>query len=220
MSESCSFVAAGIWLGTAPDHLSRSAVAITEDAATCMNKIIRIAPGFAVTSAMEPDDFAQAAALGFRAIINNRPDGEDPHQLTAADEALHAASAGMGYAHVPASKLELFSDSVVEPMQRALAELDRPILAHCQYGVRSAIAWAAVSARERPVEAVLAHLKEAGFDLEFLHDDLDAQADRARWNEPSRRTATTAVTRRLSPSAAARPAEPAATVLPRTRGDP
>ncbi|PPD31222.1 MAG: TIGR01244 family phosphatase [Hyphomicrobium sp.] len=173
--------------------MSRSDVAITEDPAARMNKIISIAPGFAVTSAMEPDDFAQAAALGFRAIINNRPDGEDPYQLTAADEALLAATAGMGYAHVPASKLELFSDSVVEPMQRALAELDRPILAHCQSGVRSAIAWAAVSARDLPVDAVLAHLKEAGFDLEFLHDDLDAQADRANWNEPSRRTTTSAV---------------------------
>lgn len=151
-----------------------------------MDKIVTITPGFAVTSAMAPEDFAHAAALGFRSIINNRPDGEDPRQLTGADEARFAAAAGLGYAHIPATKLELFSDAVVEPMQRAVADLEGPILAHCQSGIRSAIAWAAATARDEPVATVLARLEAAGFDLAFLHDDLDAQADRARWSAPAR----------------------------------
>ena len=40
-----------------------------------MNKIVHITPHFAVTGALRPD-FAQAAALGFKSIVSNLPDGE------------------------------------------------------------------------------------------------------------------------------------------------
>lgn len=147
-----------------------------------MDPIVTLVPGFAVTGELSADDFARIAALGFRSIINNRPDREAPDQLGSAREAALARSAGLDYAFVPASKLELFSDVVVEPMQQALAALPAPILAHCKSGQRSAIAWAAASARSAPVDVVLAQLTAAGFDLDFLRDDLDAQADRAQWS--------------------------------------
>lgn len=146
-----------------------------------MDKITFITPDFAVTSAMSQEDFAAAAARGFRAIISNRPDGEAPDQLTARQEAVHAWRAGLQFRHVPSSKLDLFTDPVVEGMGDALAALKGPVLAHCQSGIRSAIVWAATSARTQNVDCVLAALKGAGFDLDFLRDDLDAQADRSRW---------------------------------------
>ena len=79
-----------------------------------MDKIIYITPNFAVTSALEPVDFAAAAALGFRHIVSNRPDGEETGQLTGRDEATHAWRNGLTFSHVPASKLDLFTDPVVE----------------------------------------------------------------------------------------------------------
>ena len=48
-----------------------------------MDKIIYITPGFAVTSALAPDEFAEAGRLGFRALLSNLPDGEAADQLTA-----------------------------------------------------------------------------------------------------------------------------------------
>ncbi len=146
-----------------------------------MKQPIFITPQFAVTDAMAPEDFAAAAAMGFRAVLSNRPDGEAVGQMTARQESIHAWRAGLKFRHVPAAKLDLFTDPVVETMSDSVVSLDGPILAHCASGLRSAIAWAATSARTQNVDCVLAALRQAGFDLDFLRDDLEAQADRARW---------------------------------------
>lgn len=140
-----------------------------------------ITPQFAVTSALSPEDFALAARLGFKAIVSNRPDGEEPGQLTAREEAVLAWRAGLQFRHVPAGKHETFTDDVVEGMADALAGLAGPVLAHCKTGTRSLIVWAAASARSQPVTCVLDTLRAAGQDLDFLQDDLEAQADRRRW---------------------------------------
>ena len=146
-----------------------------------MDKIVSITPRFAVTGALGPTDFAEAARLGFKAVVSNRPDGEEPGQLTAREEAVLAWRAGLQFRHVPATKHELFTDEVVEGMADALTGLEGPVLAHCKSGVRSAIAWAAASARSQSVDCVLDTLEAAGQDLAFLRDDLEAQADRRRW---------------------------------------
>ena len=146
-----------------------------------MDKITTITPGFAVTSALAADDFAEAARLGFKSILSNLPDEEAADYMTARAEAGFAWRAGLRFAHVPAPKHDLFTDPVVEGMADAVKRLDGPILAHCRSGVRSAIVWAAASARSQPVDCVLERLTAAGFDLEFLRDELESQADRKRW---------------------------------------
>ena len=118
---------------------------------------------------------------GIKAIVSNRPDGEEGEQLLAKREAALAWRSGMAFRHVPADKHELFTDAVVEAMADALAGLEGPVVAHCKSGMRSAIVWAAASARSQPVDCVLAALGKAGFDLEAIRDDLEAQADRRRW---------------------------------------
>ncbi len=146
-----------------------------------MERITYITPHFAVTSELAAEDFAEVARLGFKAIISNRPDGEAGANLSGRDEAVLAWRSGMRFAHIPADKLDLFTDDVVEEMAHAVRRLDGPILAHCKSGLRSAIVWAAASARAQPVDCVLAALADAGFDLDFLRDDLESQAHRALW---------------------------------------
>ncbi len=146
-----------------------------------MQSITRVTPFFATTGAMTAADFAEAARLGFKAVVSNRPDGEEPGQLSARDEAVLAWRAGLQFRHVPATKEQLFTDEVVEAMADALAALDGPVVAHCKSGARSLIVWAAASARSQPVSCVLDTLRAAGQDLDFLGDDLEAQADRRRW---------------------------------------
>jgi sulfide:quinone oxidoreductase len=146
----------------------------TENPTMSIEQIVYITPRFAVSGALAPEDFATLAALGFRSVINNRPDGEEPGQLTGRDEAALAAAAGLGYRFVPAAKLDLFSDGVVTAMQSALRELDGPVLAHCKAGMRSAIAWAAASSHAEPLDDVLQKVAAAGFDFDFLRDDFEA----------------------------------------------
>lgn len=146
-----------------------------------MKDIVYLTPDFAITGDLAPADFATAASLGFRAILNNRPDGEEENQLTGTAEAELAWQAGLRYRFLPLDKHELFTDPVVEGMIHAIGNLDGPVLAHCKSGLRSAIVWAAASARSMPVDDVLAMLDRAGQELDFLRDELDAQADRRHW---------------------------------------
>lgn len=156
-----------------------------------MNNIRYLTPDFAVTSSLAAGDFAEAVALGFKAVINNRPDGEEGVELTGAEGARLAVSQGLHYRHLPASQLDLFTEEVVGAMAAVLSAQRGPILAHCRSGLRSAIVWAAASARMRPVEEVLGALHAAGFDLAFLRDELDKQADLARWSSAPARAACT-----------------------------
>ena len=140
-----------------------------------------ITPLFAVTSELGSGDFAKLARRGIKSVLSNRPDGEESGQMLAKREAALAWQAGLTFRHVPAVKHELFTDSVVEAMADALGELEGPVVAHCKSGLRSAIVWAAASARSQSVDCVLLALEKAGFDLDVIRDDLDAQADRKRW---------------------------------------
>jgi sulfide:quinone oxidoreductase len=78
-----------------------------------MPRIIHITQDFAVAGALEPDDFAQAAASGFRSIVSNLPDGEQAAQLTAAQEAEFASRAGLRFRHIPTTKRDVLDARVV-----------------------------------------------------------------------------------------------------------
>jgi sulfide:quinone oxidoreductase len=149
--------------------------------ATPVLKPVYLTPTFAVAPALSAEDIADAARLGFKAILSNLPDGEDESLLSARAEAATAWRAGLKFRHVPAPKHDIFTDEVVEAMADAVAGLEGPVLAHCKSGQRSAIVWAAASARSQTVDCVLDALQAAGFDFAFLRDELEAQADRKRW---------------------------------------
>lgn len=141
-----------------------------------MNTITFITPEFAVTGELTEPDFAELAARGFKAVINNRPDGEAEGQQPARAQEELARKHGLEYVHIPASSQTLFSDAIVGAMAGALASLDGPILAHCKSGMRSTILWAAASARTRPIAEILEALRNSPFDVSFLVDELEQQA--------------------------------------------
>jgi len=144
-----------------------------------MHKITRITPHFAVTGGLQPADFTQIAAAGFKSILSNLPDGESSAYPTSRQEAEEAARAKLGFRHVPTTKADLFTDRVVDGVGAALRELPGPVLAHCASGMRSAVAWAAAAARVQPAEYVLAALKTAGFNLDAVRDELESLRDPA-----------------------------------------
>jgi uncharacterized protein (TIGR01244 family) len=141
-----------------------------------MTKIVFITPHFAVAPQLSVEDFATIAEAGFKAVINNRPEGEEDGQLPSDAAAAYARSAGLDYRHIPAGKLDLFSAPVVDATEAAIQAAGGPVLAYCKSGIRSAIIWAAASARSLSVSEVLALLAKAGFDLDFLEDELEEQA--------------------------------------------
>lgn len=90
-----------------------------------------------ISPQLAPDDFATLAARGVRLVVNNRPDGEEPGQLPAAEAARIAAAHGIGYRHIPVTLAGL-SEGDVAQFRQALREADGPVHAHCRTGARSA----------------------------------------------------------------------------------
>ena len=98
-----------------------------------------------VAPQLEPAAMAEAAAAGFRSVINNRPDFEGgPDQpISAAIEAA-AVAAGLEYRHLPVAG-GYQSPEEIEAFRQLLATLPQPILAFCRSGARSTRLYAAAS---------------------------------------------------------------------------
>jgi uncharacterized protein (TIGR01244 family) len=86
---------------------------------------------------LTPDAMVQAAAMGFKSVVNNRPDFEHgPDQPTSAAIEAAAKAAGMEYRHLPVAG-GYQSPEEIEAFAKLLEELPRPLLVFCRSGARS-----------------------------------------------------------------------------------
>jgi len=123
---------------------------------------------FAVASQISTADIADMARDGVRTLINNRPDGEEPGQLSAAEAQAEAKRHGMTYLHIPV-QTGTITAADIEATARALKSAPRPILAHCRSGTRSYLLWAAAQALQGkdPAQLVMRAAGD-GYDLRAL----------------------------------------------------
>ena len=118
-----------------------------------------------VAGQITPEDVAEAARLGFAAIVNNRPDDEQPGQPSGAEIEAAAKANGLSYRAIPITHAG-FSTNQVEAMQAALGEAKGPLLAFCRSGTRSTLVWALARSRMGDDAAELsAKAEAAGYDL-------------------------------------------------------
>lgn len=89
-----------------------------------------------VAPQLDPTAMAELARLGFRSVVNNRPDLEGgPEQPTSAAIEAAATAAGLQYRHLPVSGAYQ-SPEQIAAFGALLAELPRPLLAFCRSGAR------------------------------------------------------------------------------------
>ena len=123
-----------------------------------------VTPNFAVAPQLDPDDMAEAARLGFKLVINNRPDGEAPDQPTAAAMEQAAMTAGLGYVHIPVRGGP--GADQVRAVRDAIDGAPGPVLAFCRSGTRSIITWSLGQAEGGASSRDLIDLgRQAGYDL-------------------------------------------------------
>ncbi|MBB6251560.1 TIGR01244 family sulfur transferase [Nitrospirillum iridis] len=114
---------------------------------------------------IEEADIAQARALGFRTIINNRPDGEEPGQLTHTRAAELAKEAGLEYLYLPVNNMNL-GPQTAAAFAEALDNLPGPVLAHCRSGTRCTILWSlGAASKGTPVAEIIEAAGRQGYDL-------------------------------------------------------
>ena len=137
-----------------------------------MDRIARLTPFLSVTDQLTPEDVVRAAAMGFRAIVNNRPDGEAQEQPAGASIETEARRHGLDYRHIPVVSGQV-SDTNVSDFAAAMGSLKGPVLAFCRTGTRSTTLWALSQAPRLSPEAILHAAQEAGYNLEALRDRLE-----------------------------------------------
>jgi uncharacterized protein (TIGR01244 family) len=104
-----------------------------------------VAPDVCVAPQLTPAAMAEAAAAGFRSVVNNRPDFEhEADQPTSAAIQEAALAAGLVYHHLPVDG-GYQSPEQIAAFAQLLDELPRPILAFCRSGGRSARLYAAAT---------------------------------------------------------------------------
>ena len=90
-----------------------------------------------VASQLEPEAMAELARLGFKSVVNNRPDFEHgPDQPTNAAVAAAASAAGLQYHHLPVAG-GWQSPEQIAAMAALLKLLPQPVLLFCRSGARS-----------------------------------------------------------------------------------
>lgn len=140
--------------------------------------IRRINDRISVSPQIGPDDVAELARSGFKAIVNNRPDGEENGQPEGEAIRAVAETLGLSYTAIPVTQAG-FSHPQIDAMTAAIEGADGPMLAYCRSGTRSCNLWALTEAKggRAPGEIVDAGAG-AGYDLNGLKPMLDALSGR------------------------------------------
>ncbi|MBB5206311.1 uncharacterized protein (TIGR01244 family) [Inhella inkyongensis] len=96
-----------------------------------------VAADVAVAPQLGPEHMAELARMGFRSVVNNRPDHEHgPGQPEHAAIQAAAQAAGLEYRFLPVSG-GYQTPEQIEAMAKLLDELPRPLLMFCRSGARS-----------------------------------------------------------------------------------
>ncbi len=106
----------------------------------------RLDADVSVAPQLAPEAMAEAAAAGFKSVINNRPDFEGgPTQPTHAAMEAAARAAGLEYAFLPVAG-GFQSPEEIARFGELIASMPKPILAFCRSGARSGKLWQAARA--------------------------------------------------------------------------
>lgn len=139
-------------------------------------KFKELSEGFWVSPQIEVEDITEAAALGVKLIINNRPDDEEPGQTSGREIEKAARALDIDYVSIPFSRANV-TDAQVAEFQTALANAKGPILAYCRSGTRStAIRALALAKAGRNVADIIDEAADAGYDISGLRPRLEAIA--------------------------------------------
>jgi uncharacterized protein (TIGR01244 family) len=124
--------------------------------------------GLSVAGKLDRADIEALADAGVKTIINNRPDGEDPGQLPAAEARKLAEARGLAYHHIPFTAATL-TRAEVDAFAAALASAEQPVVAHCRSGTRSTLVWALTRMRQgADPMALIAQAAGCGIDIAAL----------------------------------------------------
>ncbi|TGN41629.1 TIGR01244 family sulfur transferase [Marinobacter confluentis] len=120
-----------------------------------------------VSPQINPGDIAELARLGFKTLVANRPDGEEPGQPSMAELEAAAKEHGLTWIYQPVQSGNIL-DSDVDRFDDMIREAEAPVIAFCRTGTRCTVLWALSSARHASVDDVVSKARNAGYDVSGL----------------------------------------------------
>lgn len=125
----------------------------------------RISDTLSVSSQISLEDVTSLKNEGIKTIICNRPDGEDPGQLT--QESIHQESLknGIEFHFMPVLSGKV-STNDGDDFYNIINNAPTPIHAYCRSGTRCSILWALSELKAGAArDSVLEQAAKAGYDL-------------------------------------------------------
>lgn len=95
----------------------------------------QISDNYSVSGQILPDDVEAVKAAGFKSIICNRPDDEQPGQPPVDSVRAAAEAAGIEFRYIPVISGQITQQNVAD-QAAALEELEGPVFAYCRSGAR------------------------------------------------------------------------------------
>ena len=124
-----------------------------------------------VTSQINASDALSIKQQGFGTIMCNRPDGEAQGQPSADEIADAANELGLKFVYIPIIPGN-FEDQKITAFVSALEASEKPVLAYCRTGTRSATLWALSEAGKMPSNQIITSAANAGYDIRKLGGQL------------------------------------------------
>ncbi|MCF6116954.1 TIGR01244 family sulfur transferase [Mesorhizobium muleiense] len=95
----------------------------------------QITEAYSVSGQIQPEEVAAIKAAGFKSVICNRPDDEQPGQPSADTVKAAVEAAGLTFRYIPVISGQITAQNV-EDQAEALDELEGPVFAYCRSGAR------------------------------------------------------------------------------------
>lgn len=135
--------------------------------------ISKITDDYSTSPQITPNDIAEIAQLGFKTIINNRPDLEGgAEQPTSNVLAEVAKQHGLHYVYIPVVPNQI-QDNQVDSFSQALSAAPKPVLGFCRTGNRASQMFARANAKNtnqssNPFQAMCAWMKSKCLITRFV----------------------------------------------------
>jgi sulfide:quinone oxidoreductase len=128
---------------------------------------IYLTDSITVSPQILPSDVPRLAAMGFKSIINNRPDGEETGQPLNSEIERLAKEQGFAYFHLP-----VISGNITQEQSKQFAQFfdhaPKPIFAFCRTGTRCSALWSMSTDELSSIDQRIAQAAEMGFDLSWV----------------------------------------------------
>ena len=140
---------------------------------------VNLTQTMSVAGQISPQDLTEAAAQGFVAVVNNRPDGEAGNQPSGETMRAAALAAGLRYDAIPIDQTG-FPAAKIEAMAAVLDTAgEGRVLAWCRSGTRSTNLWAlAEASRGGDPDVIVAAAASGRYDISGLLPTLRKLAER------------------------------------------